>query len=244
MALLGRANLAQLQYDEAVRLCDEAVSRLRATDDRPGLALALMYAGLAADFAGRGEVACGLFEEVLDVCAELGWRSLRARGSINQGAALMNLGDLKAAREALSEGLPASLELGDRFVVPIALGTFAGLAARTGRPRLAMRLSGAAEAVADAGQFAIPTPVTDSGVAGDRACRPRSSADVKFCVTLMSHAREVTVQMDGGPCPRLRNAGCIGGQTDSVDVAGPAFDAPAGDRSRERATREVSKVQT
>jgi predicted ATPase/DNA-binding CsgD family transcriptional regulator len=161
LAFLSRANLnlAQLDYDEAVRLGDEAVARLRMTEDRPGLALALMYAGLAADFGGRGDDACALFGEVLEVCREIGWRSLRARASTNLGAARVTLGDLKAARAALSEGLSASLEIGDRFVVPIGLGAFAALAARTGRPRLAMRLIGATEAVADAGQFTIPKPV-------------------------------------------------------------------------------------
>lgn len=162
LAFLSRANLAQLHNREAVRLGDEALSRLRATADRPGLALALMYAGLAADFGGRAADACMLLEEALEVCRALNWRSLHARASTNLGTARMNLGDLKAAREAIAEGLAASLEIGDRFVVPVGLGTFAGLAVKTGRPRLAMKLIGAAEAVAEASQFSIPTPVRAS----------------------------------------------------------------------------------
>jgi hypothetical protein len=41
---------------------------------------------------------------------------------------------------ALAEGLPVSTEIGDRWVVQIGLSGCAGLAARTGRPRLALRL--------------------------------------------------------------------------------------------------------
>jgi predicted ATPase/DNA-binding CsgD family transcriptional regulator len=159
LAFLSRANLAQFRTSEAVRLGDEAAARLRAAADPPRLALGLMYAGLATDYAGRPAEACVLFAEVLDLCRELGWRSLQARASTNLGVARVTLGELKGAREALTEGLAASFEIGDRFVVPVGLGGFAGLAARTGRPRLAMRLFGAAEAVADAGQSSIPTPV-------------------------------------------------------------------------------------
>jgi non-specific serine/threonine protein kinase len=159
LAFKIRSNLAQSNFDGAVELSGEAVARLRAAGDRPGLALALIYAGLTADLSGRPADGCTRFGEVLEVCRELGWRSLQARASINLGAARVNLGDVKAAREALSEGLAASYEIGDRFVIPVGLGAFAGLAARTGRPRLAMTLFGAAEGVAEAGQFSIPLPV-------------------------------------------------------------------------------------
>ena len=53
------------------------------------------------------------------------------------------------------------MDVGDRWVVPIGLAGFAGLAAKTGRPRLALRLAGAAEAYRDANEFALPGPIRE-----------------------------------------------------------------------------------
>ena len=74
------------------------------------------------------------------------------------GIARLDLGELRAARAALEEALPVAVETGDRWAIPIGLSGFAGLAARTGRPRLALRLAGAAEAYREANQFATPEP--------------------------------------------------------------------------------------
>ena len=92
------------------------------------------------------------------MCRELGFASLRARALQLLGIARLLRGDLKAARAALQEGLPASVDLGDRFVIPIGLSGFAGLAARTGKHRMALRLAGAAQACRDAYESALPEP--------------------------------------------------------------------------------------
>ena len=70
----------------------------------------------------------------------------------------LELGDLTAARTALQEGLPASVAVGDRYVIPVGLTAFAGLAAKTGRHRMALRLAGAAEAYRDTYESAFPEP--------------------------------------------------------------------------------------
>jgi DNA-binding CsgD family transcriptional regulator len=71
----------------------------------------------------------------------------------------LELGDIRGARSALQEALPTFLELGDRWAVPIVMAGFAGVAARTGRPRRALRLAGIARGVCEAGQFSMPIPV-------------------------------------------------------------------------------------
>ena len=50
------------------------------------------------------------------------------------------------------------MALGDRFVIPIGLSGFAGLAAKTGKHRMALRLAGASEAYRDAYESAFPEP--------------------------------------------------------------------------------------
>jgi non-specific serine/threonine protein kinase len=52
--------------------------------------------------------------------------------------------------------VPAVVDLGDRFAVAIGLSLLAGLAARTGRPRVALRLAGAAAAYEEVNQTYRP----------------------------------------------------------------------------------------
>ena len=51
------------------------------------------------------------------------------------------------------------MDVGDRWVVQIGLAGFIGLAAKTGRPRLALRLAGAVDAYRDANEFSMPGPI-------------------------------------------------------------------------------------
>ena len=101
------------------------------------------------------------------MCRELGFASLRARTLQLLGIARVDLGDLKAARAALQEGLPVSVDLGDRFVIPVGLSGFAGLAAKSGKHRMALRLAAAAQAYRDACETALPEP--EPGVPGQLA---------------------------------------------------------------------------
>jgi non-specific serine/threonine protein kinase len=93
------------------------------------------------------------------MAAELGLAPLSARARQMLGFPLLDLGELSAARAALAEGFPVSLGIGDRWFAQIGLGGFAGLAAKTGRPRLALRLAGAAAAYRDANEFSMPVPI-------------------------------------------------------------------------------------
>ncbi len=160
MAVLYRARskIAAGRASEAGPDVERATLLLRAANDPAGLALALLYAGLEAQFTGRVEAARDLFDEGLTTCRELGFRLLAARLSQLLGIARVDLGDFSGARAALKDGLLAAIDLGDRWIVPIGLTGFAGLAARTARPRLALRLPGSASAYSESNQFSVPKP--------------------------------------------------------------------------------------
>jgi len=155
---LSRSMLSSGRVAEAAPYPEHAFALLTEARDRPGIAFALFYRALHAQFTGSLEAACDLHERCVAMCRELGFASLRARALQLLGIARLLLGDLTAARAALQEGLPASVGLGDRFVIPVGLTGFAGLAARTGKHRMALRLAGAAEAYRDTHESALPEP--------------------------------------------------------------------------------------
>ena len=65
----------------------------------------------------------------------------------------------RGARAALAKGVPAVVDLGDRFAIPIGLSALAGLAAEEGRPRAALRLAGAAAAYEEVNQTYRPQKI-------------------------------------------------------------------------------------
>ena len=158
IALLGlcRSKVTRRRAAEAVAEAEHATRLLHASGDQPGIALSLFYSALVAMFADQLDVACGVFTRCAALCAELDFPSVHARALQLLGIARLDLGDLRAAAAALRQGLPLTLEIGDRFVVPIGLSGFAGLAARTGRPREALRLAGAAVAYSETNEFTLP----------------------------------------------------------------------------------------
>ena len=128
-AFLCRSMLSSGRVAEAAQYSQRAYAALTEADDGPGIAFALFYLALNAQFTGNLEAACDLHERCAAMCRELGFASLRARALQLLGITRLLRGDLKAARAALQEGLPASVDLGDRFVIPI------------GKPRLSLDLS-------------------------------------------------------------------------------------------------------
>jgi non-specific serine/threonine protein kinase len=61
----------------------------------------------------------------------------------------------------MAQSFPEIIEVGDRWVIQIGLSGFAGLAAKTGRPRLALRLAGTADAYRDLNEFSLPGPIAE-----------------------------------------------------------------------------------
>jgi non-specific serine/threonine protein kinase len=140
---------------------ERAVALVNEAGDRPAIAFTTFYSALVALLTGRLEAACDLFARSGALAAELGLAPLSARARLMLGYPLLDLGELPAARTALAEGFQMSTDVGDRWFVQLGLGGFVGLAVKTRRPRLALRLAGAAEAYRDANEFSMPGPMEE-----------------------------------------------------------------------------------
>jgi predicted ATPase/DNA-binding CsgD family transcriptional regulator len=186
---LGRCKLSRLQITEAVPDVERAAALLAGSGDQAAIAFSLLYSGLLAQFTGRLEAACDLFARCAAMSAELGLEPLSARAKQVLGCALLDLGKLSAARAALEEGLPGSMDVGDRWIVPIGLAGFAGHAAKTGRPRLALRLAGAAEAYQDVNEFTMPAPIREMV---DRWLASAHSAAGSAAARLLAEGRQLS----------------------------------------------------
>ena len=176
---LGRCMMSNRDLAAGVPHVERAATLVSETDDRPATAFVTFYSGLVALLTGRLETACGLFARCTAMAAELGLEPLNARARQMLGFPLLELGELAAARAALAESFPVCMEVGDRWVVQIGLAGFIGLAAKTGRPRLALRLAGAGHAYRDANEFSMPVPIeeiVDRWLAPARARAGRSAA--------------------------------------------------------------------
>jgi len=158
---LGRCKLSSLQIAAAVPDVERAAALVTAAEDRPAIALTMFYSALAAQLSGQLENACDLFARCAEAAASLGLEPLTARARATLAYPLLNLGDIPAARAALAEGIPAAADVGDRWFVQIGLGGLTGLAAMTNRPRLALRVAGAADAYRDANEFSLPVPIRE-----------------------------------------------------------------------------------
>jgi non-specific serine/threonine protein kinase len=158
---LGRCKLSSLQIAEAVPDVERAAALISQARDRPAIALTFFYSALTALLTGRPEAACDLFARCAAAAAGLGLEPLAARARAMLSYPLLDRGDVPAARAALAEGIPLAADVGDRWFVQIGLGACIGLAAKTGRPRLALRLAGAADAYRDANEFSLPVPIAE-----------------------------------------------------------------------------------
>jgi non-specific serine/threonine protein kinase len=108
------------------------------------MAAALWFAGLPPMFDGQIEIAAERFERSAELSEALGVQAVGARALQLLGVCRIEMGDLRGARAVLAKGVPAVVDIGDRFAVPVGLSALAGLAAKTGRPRAALMLAGAA----------------------------------------------------------------------------------------------------
>ncbi|HLK74118.1 MAG TPA: LuxR C-terminal-related transcriptional regulator [Streptosporangiaceae bacterium] len=156
LTYLARSLIAGGRPAEAEPHVDRALRLLDGQGDPGALAIALLYAGLAAQFSGQPREACARHERCVETARAAGYRSVGARSLQMLGHARLELGDVRGARGALEEALPTCLELGDRWVIPLVMAGFAEVAACTGRPRRALRLAGVARGLCEAGQFSMP----------------------------------------------------------------------------------------
>jgi non-specific serine/threonine protein kinase len=158
---LGRGQMSSRDIAAGAPLVERAVALVSQTGDGAATAFVTFYSGLVALLTGELEGACGLLTRCAAMAAELGLAPLSARARQMLGFSLLDLGELAAARAALAESFPVVMDVGDRWVVQIGLAGFTGLAAKTGRPRLALRLAGAGDAYRDANEFSLPLPIAE-----------------------------------------------------------------------------------
>ena len=156
---LGRCKMSSLDTAAGAPDVQRAVALVSQTGDGPATTLVMFYSGIVALLSGQPEAACDVFGRCATMAAELGLTQLTGRARQMLAYSLLDLGELAAARAALAEGVPVSMEIGDRWIVQIGLGGFIGLAIKTGRPRLALRLAGAADAFRAANEFSMPAPM-------------------------------------------------------------------------------------
>src|SRR6202023_2146822 len=84
---LGRAMVASGRPQEGVPYLDQGLPRLRESGDRVDLSIALLYWGLAAIFTDKPAEACERLAEGIEMCSQLGFRSLGARARMLDGMA-------------------------------------------------------------------------------------------------------------------------------------------------------------
>jgi non-specific serine/threonine protein kinase len=191
MLYRGRCKLSRHQIGPAAPEVERGAALLAQAGDRPAIALSLMYSGLVTEFSGRLDAACELFTRCVALSAELGLEPLTARARQVLGCALVDLGDLAGARAALEAGLPGSMEVGDRWIIAVGLAAFAGHAARTGRPGLALRLAGAAQEYQDVNKFEMPGPISE--MVGRWLAPARASAG-SAAERLLAEGRQLSVE--------------------------------------------------
>jgi DNA-binding NarL/FixJ family response regulator len=97
-------------------------------------------------FEGNLRLALERFDRCVKLSRAVGLPQVEARALQLIGVTRLQLGELPAARAVLARGVPAIIDLGDRFAIPPGLSALAGLAAKEGRPRAALQLAGAAAA--------------------------------------------------------------------------------------------------
>jgi predicted ATPase/DNA-binding CsgD family transcriptional regulator len=108
------------------------------------MAVALWFSGLPPLADGRVELAGERFERCAELSVAVDLPAVGALALQLLGVARLETGDLPGARAALTRGVPAIVDIGDRFAIPQGLSALAGLAAKEGRPRSALVLAGAA----------------------------------------------------------------------------------------------------
>jgi predicted ATPase/DNA-binding CsgD family transcriptional regulator len=138
---------------------ERALELQTGTGDDAGLAAALWWAGASAMFEDDLRLAIERFERCAELSGALGLPAIEARALQLLGVSRLELGDLHGAKSALGKGVPAIADIGDRFAIPVGLSALAGLAAKGGRPRAALRLAGAAAAYEEVNQTYRPQKI-------------------------------------------------------------------------------------
>jgi predicted ATPase/DNA-binding CsgD family transcriptional regulator len=155
---LGQVDLQRGDHELAAARHREGLDIFREIGDHWGLALSLNSLGDVARCRGDYEGAEALYGESLALFHGLGDR--RGIGSLlhNLGYVSLHRDDVQRAAELFRESMALFLDTGDQQGVTDCLVGLAGVATTAGRPRLAARLFGAAEARSEA----LSAPISPS----------------------------------------------------------------------------------
>jgi non-specific serine/threonine protein kinase len=138
-------------YSAAKALFEESLAIRRELNDRPNIALSLMYLGILLRTRGDYAAAQPLFEESLAISRELGNRIRIVDSLANLREIAYAQGDYRAAKVLDRESLVTLRESGLQSALPwgiaLMLQAIARLAMAEGHPAHAARLWGAAEAL-------------------------------------------------------------------------------------------------
>jgi non-specific serine/threonine protein kinase len=164
MALLyrGRAMVGGDRIADGSKEVSDALDLLSTAGDAAGAASALFFTGVAAHHLGELETARDRFERCAELCTELDIPAVGMRALQLLGITELGLGKVAGARTALGAALPALVDIGDRFSILVGLTGLSGLAAKSGKPQLALRLAGFAEAYGEINQVSAPQPLQRS----------------------------------------------------------------------------------
>jgi DNA-binding CsgD family transcriptional regulator len=150
------ANLAG-DHAAALRLLDEAAIVTRALDDRPAQISVLQARALNGFFGGDIEAVRAAASQGVRLSREADDLYSLEMMLLNRGGAAIFVGDLEHAKADYLAALRIAHRIDDRVAQYALLDSLGCLAARSGHPRLAARLLGAAETVrTQAGASLIP----------------------------------------------------------------------------------------
>jgi non-specific serine/threonine protein kinase len=147
---LGIVTYAQGDYARAGALLEESLMLFRALGDKQGIALALQRLGSVAFRRGEHGRAVALFEEALALLRNLGDKQGIAIVLSALGEAAYQGGEYGRAAALLEECIRLSRTIGSREMVAAGLELIAWVTAAHRKPRWAVRLGGAADALREA----------------------------------------------------------------------------------------------
>jgi tetratricopeptide (TPR) repeat protein len=137
-------------YTHAKQHLEESLALFRQCGDIGGIAGALQALGQLARARNEDEQTVVLFEESMALFRRIGARGAVHAHLANLGYMAYRRGDLARMEACFREGLVLSNEIGDQGPSALHLAGLAGALGLTGRPELAARLFGAADALLDA----------------------------------------------------------------------------------------------
>jgi tetratricopeptide (TPR) repeat protein len=146
VALCGMARLAlrENDLDRAQHLCEQALERVSATEDRLGRSNAFHVLGVTAQMRGNLDEARGFMNKRLEAARALGHVSSVAAEAGNLSMVERQAGTLDLATQLALEALQISDRRGDEWMIPYQLSSLAAIAAARSDFMRATKLLGAA----------------------------------------------------------------------------------------------------